>query len=108
MLDDYDVYSRQRPTMSAQNRRSLEWWKMSASPLGGSIASGRQHRLWEAARGDPTRRLCDDPGDLRGTRGEKVRDRDTRVNIALSGGQVTRLWRLLGEQLTDQEKAADS
>jgi hypothetical protein len=35
MLDDYDVYSRQRPTMSAQNRRSLEWWKMSASPLGG-------------------------------------------------------------------------
>jgi hypothetical protein len=41
MLDDYDVYSRQRPTMSAQNRRSLEWWKMSASPLGGSIASGR-------------------------------------------------------------------
>jgi hypothetical protein len=25
---------------------------------------------------------------IRGTRGEKVRDRDTRVNIALSGGQA--------------------
>jgi hypothetical protein len=45
---------------------------------------------------------------LRGTRGEKVRDRDTRVKIALSGGQAARLWCLLGEQLADVEKATDS
>jgi hypothetical protein len=45
---------------------------------------------------------------IRGTRGEKVRDRDTRVRIALSGGQAARLWRLLGERLTDEEKAAHS
>jgi hypothetical protein len=45
---------------------------------------------------------------IRGTRGEKVRDRDTRVKIALSGGQAARLWHLLGEQLTDDEKATDS
>jgi hypothetical protein len=43
---------------------------------------------------------------IRGTRGEQVRDRDTRVKIALSGGQAARLWRLLGERLTDEEKAA--
>jgi hypothetical protein len=45
---------------------------------------------------------------IRGTRGKKVRDRDTRVKIALSGGQAPRLWRLLCGQLTDDEKASGS
>jgi hypothetical protein len=42
-----------------------------------------------------------------GTREAKVRDRDTRIWIALAGVQAARLWRLLGEQLTDAEKAGD-
>ena len=42
-----------------------------------------------------------------GTRDAKVRDRDTRVKIALSGHRAGRLWRLLGERLTDEEKAGD-
>jgi hypothetical protein len=37
---------------------------------------------------------------IRGTREERVRDRDTRVKIALSGGQAARVLRLLGERLT--------
>jgi len=36
----------------------------------------------------------------------KVRDRDTRIRIALQGRQAARLWRLLGERLTDEEKVA--
>jgi hypothetical protein len=44
---------------------------------------------------------------FRGTREQKVRDRDTRIRIALQGAQAARLWRLLGEHLTDEEKTAD-
>jgi hypothetical protein len=40
-----------------------------------------------------------------GIREEHVRDRHTRIRIALQGPQAARLWRLLGEQLTDNEKA---
>jgi hypothetical protein len=43
---------------------------------------------------------------FRGTREQKVRDRDTRIKIAL-GVQAARLWRLLGEQLTHEDKASD-
>ena len=43
---------------------------------------------------------------FRGTRDAKVRDRDTRVRVALQGALAAHLWRLLGERLTDQEKAA--
>jgi len=43
-----------------------------------------------------------------GLRDAKVRDRDTRVRIALQGPQAVRLWRLLGERLTDEEKAVAS
>jgi hypothetical protein len=39
-----------------------------------------------------------------GLREAKVRDRDTRIRIALQGPQAARLWRLLGERLTDEEK----
>ncbi len=39
-----------------------------------------------------------------GTRDAKVRDRDIRVRIALSGHRVGRLWRLLGERLVDEER----
>ena len=42
-----------------------------------------------------------------GLRNAKVRDRDTRIRIALQGRQAARLWRLLGERLTDEEKALD-
>ena len=31
-------------------------------------------------------------------------DRDTRIRIALAPAQAVRLWRLLGERLTDAEK----
>jgi hypothetical protein len=41
-----------------------------------------------------------------GLRDAKVRDRDTRIRIALKGPQAARLWRLLGERLTDEEKQA--
>jgi hypothetical protein len=44
---------------------------------------------------------------FRGTREQKVRDRDTRINIALQGAQAAKLWRLLGDRLTDKEKAAE-
>jgi hypothetical protein len=39
-----------------------------------------------------------------GTREQKVRDRDTRIRITLQGPQAVRLWRLLGERLTEEEK----
>ena len=38
---------------------------------------------------------------FRGLRNANVRDRDTRVTLTLPGPQAARLWRLLGEQLTD-------
>jgi hypothetical protein len=41
---------------------------------------------------------------FRGTRDAKVRDRDTRVRIALSSVQAGRLWRLLGDRLTNEER----
>jgi hypothetical protein len=40
-----------------------------------------------------------------GLRDAKVRDRDTRVRSALQSPQAARLWWLLGERLTDDEKA---
>jgi hypothetical protein len=39
-----------------------------------------------------------------GLRDTKVRDRDTRIKIALQGPRAAELWRLLGERLTDAEK----
>ncbi|MDQ6674425.1 MAG: hypothetical protein M3069_27450 [Chloroflexota bacterium] len=42
---------------------------------------------------------------FRGTRETRVRDRDTRLRIALQGPQAARLWHLLGERLTEEEKA---
>ena len=41
-----------------------------------------------------------------GLREAKVRDRDTRIRIALRGPLAAWLWRLLGERLTDEEKAS--
>ena len=40
-----------------------------------------------------------------GLRDAKVRDKDTRVRITLQGPMGAQLWRLLGERLTDEEKA---
>jgi hypothetical protein len=37
-----------------------------------------------------------------GIREGNVRDRDTRIRIALQGPQAAQLWRLLGERLTDR------
>ena len=42
-----------------------------------------------------------------GLRDAKVRDRDTRIKITLQGPLAGRLWRLLGERLTEAEKASD-
>jgi hypothetical protein len=42
-----------------------------------------------------------------GLRNAKVRDKDTRIRIVLQGLQAARLWRLLGERLTDEEKSTD-
>jgi hypothetical protein len=36
----------------------------------------------------------------------KVRDRDTGMTITLQSANAARLWRLLGERLTDEEKAS--
>jgi hypothetical protein len=44
---------------------------------------------------------------FRGTREQRVRDRDTRIRLALQGPQAARLWRRLGERLTDEEKTGD-
>ncbi len=44
---------------------------------------------------------------FRGLRNANVRDRDTRVTLTLPGPQATRLWHLLGEQLTDAEKRGE-
>jgi hypothetical protein len=44
---------------------------------------------------------------FRGTRDATVRDRNTRVRIALQGPQAARLWHLLGERLTSEEKSVD-
>jgi hypothetical protein len=40
-----------------------------------------------------------------GLRNAKVRDKDTRVRITLQGPLAAHLWRLIGEPLTDEEKA---
>ena len=42
-----------------------------------------------------------------GLRNANDRDRDTRLRITLSGANAARLWRLLGERLTDEDKALD-
>jgi hypothetical protein len=65
-----------------------------------SIASGRGPEV-DRPEGSPTLFLT-----FRGTRDAKVRDRDTRIKIALQSAQAGRLWRPLGEQLTDEEKVA--
>ena len=41
-----------------------------------------------------------------GTRDAKVRDRNTRIRVALTSVQAARLWRLLGEQLSEAERRA--
>ncbi len=42
---------------------------------------------------------------FRGTNEAKVVDRDNRVRITLSATQAARLWRELGQVLTDEERA---
>ena len=64
-----------------------------------SIASGRPPEV-DRPEGATTVFLT-----FRGTREQKVRDRDTRVRIALQGALAARLWHLLGERLSDEEKA---
>lgn len=66
-----------------------------------TIASGRPPEV-DRAEGSTTVYLT-----FRGTREQRVVDRDTRIRIALQGAQARRLWHLLGELLTDEERAAD-
>ena len=43
---------------------------------------------------------------FRGTRDARYAIETTRIRIALQVAQAGRLWHLLGERLTDEEKAA--
>jgi hypothetical protein len=63
------------------------------------VASGRPPTV-DRSQGAPTLFPT-----FEGTREAKVRDRDMRIRIALAGVQAARLWRLLGQQLSDAEKA---
>ncbi len=63
------------------------------------IASGREP---EVHRAEGTRIIS---MTFRGTSDARSSvDRDTRIRIAISAGQAARLWYLLGEQLTEEEK----
>ena len=64
------------------------------------VASGRPPTV-NGSQGSSTVFLT-----FEGTRDAKVRDRDTRIRIALADVQAARLWRLLGEQLSDAERRA--
>jgi hypothetical protein len=66
----------------------------------------RQYRLRPTARSGPSRRLNNAVPDVPRRARCQVRDRDTRIGIALQGAQAGRLWRLLGERLVDEEKTA--
>lgn len=66
----------------------------------------RQYRLRPTTRSGPSRRLNNAVPDVPRHARCQVRDRDTRIGIALQGAQAGRLWRLLGERLTDEEKTA--
>jgi hypothetical protein len=44
---------------------------------------------------------------LHGLRNANVRDRDTRVRLTMPAAIAVRLWRQLGEQLTEAEKTSD-
>jgi hypothetical protein len=44
---------------------------------------------------------------FRGTNETKVSGRDTRIRITLPASGAARLWRELGQVLTDQELAPD-
>ena len=43
-----------------------------------------------------------------GLREAKVRDRDTRLRIALGTVQATKLWQLLSDVLTEEERGAET
>ena len=63
------------------------------------IASGREP---EVHRDEGTRIVS---MTFRGTSDARTSvDRDTRIRIAISAGQAARLWYLLGERLTEEEK----
>ena len=64
------------------------------------VASGRRPTV-NRSQGSSTVFLT-----FEGTRDAKVRDRDTRIRIALAEVQAARLWRLLGEPLSDAERRA--
>jgi hypothetical protein len=64
------------------------------------VTSGRHHPL--IGQGPRTVILTFD-----GLREAKVRDRDTLIRITLQGANAARLWRLLSERLTDEEKTLD-
>ena len=73
---------------------SLDAWEV----IG--VASGRPPTV-SRSQGSSTVFLT-----FEGTRDAKVRDRDTRIRIALADVQAARLWRLLGERLSDAERRA--
>jgi hypothetical protein len=64
------------------------------------VASGRPPTV-DRSQGSSTLFLT-----FEGTRDAKVRDRNTRIRVALTSVQAARLWRLLGEQLSEAERRA--
>jgi len=86
------------------------WWRSARSRVEGKsyprlvmdigIASGRPPDVYRS-EGAKTVYLA-----LRGTRDAHVRDRDTRVRIALPVAQAAMLWQLLDNVLTADEKHA--
>ena len=73
---------------------SLDGWKSLAWPRA-------DRRRSTVLRGSSTLFLT-----FEGTRDAKVRDRNTRIRVALTNVQAARLWRLLGEQLSEAERRA--
>jgi hypothetical protein len=64
------------------------------------VASGRPPTV-DRSQGSSTLFLT-----FEGTRDAKVRDRDTRIRVALASVQAARLWRLVGQQLSEAERRA--
>jgi hypothetical protein len=66
------------------------------------VASGRPPTA-DRSQGSSTLFLT-----FEGTRHAKLRDRDTCIRVALADVEAVRLWRVLGEQLSEaQQRAAE-
>ena len=84
-------------TQLNSNSYALQGYAHAVRDIG--IASGREP---DVQRAESARAIS---LTFRGTSDARSSvDRDTRIRIALSPAQAARLWYLLGERLTDNEK----